>query len=230
MNPPRQRRPARAAEARRVEVCARRSGRIRPRPESGRLDSLYERRRVPERPARSAAVRFRPMFDALSNRLQDALGDLGRRSRLDEETVTRATREIRLALLEADVDFEVVKEFVASIRERALGQDVLKGLDPGQQVVKIVHEELTELMGSADSKLAFGRPPRSSSSAASRARGRRRPPPSSRSICASTREDAGPGRRRPPAPRGDRPARAARPPAPGAGLPHRDHRRRRRGA
>ena len=99
------------------------------------------------------------MFDALSNRLQDALGDLGRRSRLDEETVTRATREIRLALLEADVDFEVVKEFVASIRERALGQDVLKGLDPGQQVVKIVHEELTELMGSADSKLAFGRPP-----------------------------------------------------------------------
>jgi signal recognition particle subunit SRP54 len=99
------------------------------------------------------------MFDALANRLQDAMGDLGRRSRLDEETVTRATREIRLALLEADVDFEVVKDFVASVRERALGQDVLKGLEPGQQVVKIVHEELTELMGSADSKLAFGRPP-----------------------------------------------------------------------
>ena len=99
------------------------------------------------------------MFDALANRLQDALGDLGRRSRLDEETVTRATREIRLALLEADVDFEVVKQFVSSVRERALGQEVLKGLEPGQQVVKIVHEELTELMGSADSKLAFGRPP-----------------------------------------------------------------------
>ena len=99
------------------------------------------------------------MFDALANRLQDALGDLGRRTRLDEETVTRATREIRLALLEADVDFEVVKQFVASVRERALGQEVLKGLEPGQQVVKIVHEELTELMGSADSKLAFGRPP-----------------------------------------------------------------------
>ncbi|HET9287642.1 MAG TPA: signal recognition particle protein [Gaiella sp.] len=99
------------------------------------------------------------MFDALANRLQDALGDLGRRSRLDEETVTRATREIRLALLEADVDFEVVKQFVNAVRERALGQEVLKGLEPGQQVVKIVHEELTELMGSADSKLAFGRPP-----------------------------------------------------------------------
>ena len=60
------------------------------------------------------------MFDALSTRLQDVLGDLGRRSRLDEETVTRATREIRLALLEADVDFEVVKQFVDFVRERAL--------------------------------------------------------------------------------------------------------------
>ena len=99
------------------------------------------------------------MFDTLAHRLQDALGDLGRRSRLDEEAVTRATREIRLALLEADVDFEVVKEFVASVRERALGQEVLKGLEPAQQVVKIVHEELTELMGAGDSKLAFGRPP-----------------------------------------------------------------------
>ena len=99
------------------------------------------------------------MFDALATRLQDALGDLGSRGRLDEETVTRATREIRLALLEADVDFEVVKGFVASVRERALGQDVLKGLEPGQQVVKIVHDELAALMGSSDSKLAFGRPP-----------------------------------------------------------------------
>ncbi len=99
------------------------------------------------------------MFDTLANRLQDALGDLGRKPRLDEETVTRATREIRLALLEADVDFEVVRQFVGAVRERALGQDVLKGLEPGQQVVKIVHEELTELMGSSDSKLVFGRPP-----------------------------------------------------------------------
>jgi signal recognition particle subunit SRP54 len=99
------------------------------------------------------------VFDTLANRLQDALGDLERRSRLDEETVTRATREIRLALLEADVDFEVVKQFVDAVRERALGQEVLKGLEPGQQVVKIVHDELTELMGASDSKLVFGRPP-----------------------------------------------------------------------
>jgi signal recognition particle subunit SRP54 len=69
-------------------------------------------------------------------------------------------REVRLALLEADVNFEVVKDFVARVRERALGADVLKSLTPGQQVVKIVQEELTTLMGSGDSRLAFaGRPP-----------------------------------------------------------------------
>ena len=99
------------------------------------------------------------MFDALASRLQDAIGDLGRRTRLDEETVTRVTREIRLALLEADVDFEVVKELVGAVRARAVDHQILKGLEPGQQVVKIVHEELTALMGSADSKLVFGRPP-----------------------------------------------------------------------
>src|SRR5438105_2049567 len=69
-------------------------------------------------------------------------------------------REIRLALLEADVNLGVVKDFVARVRERALGADVLKSLTPGQQVVKIVHEELTATMGSGDSRLAFaGRPP-----------------------------------------------------------------------
>jgi len=99
------------------------------------------------------------VFDALANRLQDAIGDLGRRTRLDEETVTRVTREIRLALLEADVDFSVVKDLVATVRARAVDNDVLKGLEPGQQVVKIVHEELTTLMGASDSKLVFGRPP-----------------------------------------------------------------------
>ena len=99
------------------------------------------------------------MFDALATRLQAVLGDVGRARRLDEESVSRAMREIRLALLEADVNFEVVKSFVAGVRERALGQDVLEGLDAGQQVVKIVHEELTELMGAADAKLVFGRPP-----------------------------------------------------------------------
>src|SRR3954470_17804500 len=100
------------------------------------------------------------MFDTLSDKLQSALGDLRGRGVLDEEAISRAMREVRLALLEADVNFDVVKEFVAQVRERALGQDVQKSLTPGQQVVKIVHEELTELMGSGSSRLAFsGRPP-----------------------------------------------------------------------
>ena len=99
------------------------------------------------------------MFDTLSDKLQHALGDLRGKGRLDEEAISKAMREIRLALLEADVNFQVVKDFVAQVRERATGQDVLKGLDAGQQVVKIVHEELTTLMGSGDSRLAFGKPP-----------------------------------------------------------------------
>src|SRR6476619_6856221 len=100
------------------------------------------------------------MFDTLSDRLQGTLGDLRKQGRLDEESISRAMREVRLALLEADVNFEVVKDFVARVRERALGADVLKSLTPGQQVVKIVQEELTALMGSGDSRLAFaGRPP-----------------------------------------------------------------------
>ena len=100
------------------------------------------------------------MFDTLSDRLQGALGDLGKRGKLDDEAISKAMREIRLALLEADVNFEVVKDFVARVRERAVGEEVLKSLTPGQQVVKIVHDELTELMGTGDSRLAFaGRPP-----------------------------------------------------------------------
>jgi signal recognition particle subunit SRP54 len=100
------------------------------------------------------------VFDTLSDRLQGALGDLRKRGRLDDEAVSRAMREIRLALLEADVNFQVVKDFVAAVRERAVGEDVLKSLTPAQQVVKVVHEELTALMGAGASKLAFaGRPP-----------------------------------------------------------------------
>jgi signal recognition particle subunit SRP54 len=100
------------------------------------------------------------MFDTLSDKLQGALGDLRGRGVLTEEDLSRAMREIRLALLEADVNFKVVKEFVARVRERAAGAAVTKSLSPGQEVVRIVHEELTELMGSGGSKLAFsGRPP-----------------------------------------------------------------------
>jgi signal recognition particle subunit SRP54 len=100
------------------------------------------------------------MFDSLSDRLQSVLSDLRKRGTLDEEAISRAMREIRLALLEADVNFNVVRQFVAQVRERALGQDVLRSLTPGQQVVKIVHEELTALMGAGASGLAFsGRAP-----------------------------------------------------------------------
>jgi len=99
------------------------------------------------------------MFDTLSDKLQGALGGLRGRGTLDEESVTQAMREVRLALLEADVDLEVAKSFTAAVRERALGQEVSKSLTPAQEVVKIVHEELTALMGSSDSRLSFGRPP-----------------------------------------------------------------------
>src|ERR671933_123061 len=97
------------------------------------------------------------MFDSLADKLQSALGDLRKKGRLDEESISKAMREIRLALLEADVNFEVVKDFVASVREQALGEEVLKSLTPGQQVVKVVHDELTDLMGRGASGLAFGR-------------------------------------------------------------------------
>ena len=80
------------------------------------------------------------MFDTLSDKLQASLSGLGRGGRLDEESVSKAMREIRLALLEADVNFQVAKDFTAAVKERALGQEVLKSLSPGQQVVKIVHE------------------------------------------------------------------------------------------
>ncbi len=100
------------------------------------------------------------MFDTLSDRLQAALRDVRGRGKLDEDSVSRAMREIRLALLEADVNFKVVKDFVARVRARALGADVTKSLTPGQEVVRIVHDELTTLMGSGDSRLAFAsRPP-----------------------------------------------------------------------
>ena len=98
------------------------------------------------------------MLDALSDRLQAALGDVRSRGKLTEEDINKAMRQVRLALLEADVNFKVVKEFTAAVKERALGQDVLSSLNPGQQVVKIVSEELTALMGGSGRDLAFAKP------------------------------------------------------------------------
>lgn len=95
------------------------------------------------------------MFDQLSDRLQATLSDVRSRGKLTEADVDKAMREIRLALLEADVNFKVVKSFTARVKERCLGADVLGSLNPGQQVVKIVNEELTELMGGAGRDLVF---------------------------------------------------------------------------
>src|SRR5882757_7921278 len=99
------------------------------------------------------------MFDSLSEKLQATLADVRSRGTLTEDDISAAMREIRLALLEADVNFKVVKSFTEAVKERALGADVVGQLNPGQQVVKIVSDELTELMGGAARDLAFSPKP-----------------------------------------------------------------------
>src|SRR5438045_9468631 len=94
------------------------------------------------------------MLDALSTRLQTIFDRLGGRGRLTEENVQEALRAVRLALLEADVNFKVVKTFIDRVRTRAVGQDVLASLTPGHQVVKVVHDELTALLGGSGHRLA----------------------------------------------------------------------------
>ncbi len=95
------------------------------------------------------------MFDALSDRLEGIFKKLKGRGYLKEEDIDTALREVRLALLEADVNYRVVKDFVQRVKEKAIGQKVLESLTPGQQVVKIVHEELIELLGGQAEKIRF---------------------------------------------------------------------------
>src|ERR1700683_4447666 len=100
------------------------------------------------------------MFDSLAEKLQATLSEVRGRGTLTEDDINAAMRAIRLALLEADVNFKVVKTFTNAVKERALGADVIGQLNPGQQVVKIVSDELTELMGGESRELAFSpRPP-----------------------------------------------------------------------
>jgi len=100
------------------------------------------------------------MFESLGEKLQATLSDVRGRGTLTEDDINAAMREIRLALLEADVNFKVVRSFTSSIKEKALGANIVGALNPGQQVVKIVSDELTELMGGAAGDLAFSpRPP-----------------------------------------------------------------------
>ena len=95
------------------------------------------------------------MFENLSDRLQNALSKLTGKGKLTEANVDEAMREVRLALLEADVNYKVVKDFVKKIKARAIGSEVMESLTPGQQVIKIVNEELTQMMGGQAEKLDF---------------------------------------------------------------------------
>ena len=94
-------------------------------------------------------------FEGLSSRLQEITRKIRGKARITEGDLKEMLREVKLALLEADVNYKIVKEFIESIREKALGQDVLKSLTPGQQVVKIVKDELVELLGGTESKVNF---------------------------------------------------------------------------
>ena len=116
---------------------------------SARQNPRAPRERLLPQPAEPYGARH-PMFDTLSERLRKTLGTLTGRGRISEADVDVAMREIRLSLLEADVNFKVVKDFVARVRERAIGADILASLTAGQQVVAIVHEELIALLSAGD--------------------------------------------------------------------------------
>ena len=94
-------------------------------------------------------------FESLTDKLQNVFKNLRGKGRLSEDDVRAALKEVKMALLEADVNFKVVKQFIGSVQERAVGTDVLNGLNPGQMVIKIVNEELVNLMGSETTELQF---------------------------------------------------------------------------
>ena len=94
-------------------------------------------------------------FESLSNKLQQVFSNLKGKGKLTEKDVKAAMREVKLALLEADVNFKIVKDFINKVSEKAVGEDVLTGLNPAQQVIKFVNDGLVELMGSSQSKLTF---------------------------------------------------------------------------
>ena len=93
------------------------------------------------------------IFENLSDKLQNALSKLTNRGKLTEKDIDVAMREVKLALLEADVNYKVVKDFISQVKERAIDSSVLESLTPGQQVIKIVNEELTKMMGEKEEKL-----------------------------------------------------------------------------
>lgn len=96
-------------------------------------------------------------FDSLSEKLQNVFKNLRSKGKLTEDDVKAALKEVKMALLEADVNFKVVKQFTKSVQERAIGQDVMNGLNPGQMVIKIVNEEMIKLMALRRQRLLSGR-------------------------------------------------------------------------
>ena len=100
------------------------------------------------------------MFSQLSDQLQQTFKNLRGHGRLSESNISDALREVRLALLDADVHFAVAKEFIARVKDRAMGEEVLKSVTPGQQIVKIFHNELTALLGGDNAPLNYGKPTR----------------------------------------------------------------------
>ena len=94
-------------------------------------------------------------FESLTEKLQNVFKGLRSKGRLTEADVKAALKEVKMALLEADVNFRVVKQFIKSVEERAVGSDVMNGLNPGQTVIKIVNEEMTALMGSETTELTL---------------------------------------------------------------------------
>lgn len=99
------------------------------------------------------------MLGALTDKLREVVGKIGGKKKLTEENIAEAISEVRLALLEADVNFSVTKTFVQRVKEKALGEEVLKSVTPGQQFIKIVHDELVALMGSEEAALDLSKKP-----------------------------------------------------------------------
>src|SRR5437016_11899623 len=93
------------------------------------------------------------MFDSLSSKLQNAFKNLRGLGKISEENISEALREVRLALLEADVNFKVARDFIERVKNKSLGQEVIQSIQPGQQIVKIIHDELVDLLGSSNASL-----------------------------------------------------------------------------
>src|SRR6187455_583642 len=107
-----------------------------------------------------ASAPFFTVFSILADKLQDIFKDLRGHGKISEANVSDAMREVRLALLEADVHYQVAKDFIARVKEKALGEEVLRSVTPGQQSVKIFHDELTGLLGGDASPLNLDKPAR----------------------------------------------------------------------